>query len=94
MSQYILNTIKRKKYKEIYEEEFSSIIFRRTDSSIVPENSEGRKKLKVKNAPRGMKGQNSEGLGWKYHLYDMLGRDILYRVESGGLKGPLLRIKT
>lgn len=96
MTQYILKTIKRKQFKEIYEEEFSSIIFRKSsndNSDSYVNINEGRKKLKIKNVPRGMKGQNSEGLGWKYHLYDLIGRDLLCRVETGGLKGPLLRIK-
>lgn len=97
MTKYILNTIKRKKYKEIYEEEFSTIIFRKPSNNNEVDSfvnvNEGRKKIKIKNVPRGMKGQNSEGLGWKYHLYDLIGRDLLYRVETGGLKGPLLRIR-
>ena len=99
MTKYILQIIKRKQYKEIYEEEFSSIIFKNSlnnssrINSILMNEEGGRKKLKIKNNPRGMKGQNSEGLGWKYHIYDMIGRDLLYRVETGGMKGPLLRIK-
>lgn len=90
MTDYILKTIRRTQYKEISEEKICQTIFQTKEFD---DNTEQRYSKKAKKIPRGLTSSAPSGLGWKYHLYDMLGRDLITRVESGGLKGPILRIK-
>jgi hypothetical protein len=80
MCDTVRDAIRRKKYKEIREEELSRFEGR----------AEG--KNKFRKIPAGSAPEGS-GLGWKYHLYDLIGSGVIERVETGGLQGAMLRIK-
>lgn len=90
MTDYILKMIRRTQYKELSEDKICQTIFQNQEFDDIVDQ---RYQKKAKKVPRGLKSSAPNGLGWKYHLYDMIGRDLITRVESGGLRGPILRIK-
>jgi hypothetical protein len=104
MTDYILKTIRRTQYKEISEDKICQMIFQSTNHSIGSNNSNSNsnpyglldriERKKPRKVPRGLTSEAPTGLGWKYHLYDLIGRDLIYRVETGGLKGHMLRIQS
>jgi hypothetical protein len=94
MTDYVLATIRRRKYKEISEESFSRSNILRIPpprGGDISRSGDGSGKNKLRKITNSTSGES--GLGWKYHLYDMLGRGEIERVERGGLQGPMLRLK-
>ena len=82
MSQDIVKTIKRSKYKEVIERSLTSESNTRSSKKGAHGYMCGKKKV-----PK----DGWVGMGWKYHVYDMVGRGDLLRIDKN-VSEPVLRL--